>query len=83
MKQLIQDIKGSKVQVFAPSKIVAVTATVAWTPTMGDIAFCSPVDNTYTINGAGDAATIGAGSIRGIRRSTTYTFSVSCNIEVM
>jgi hypothetical protein len=74
---------GESAQVFTPSRIVAITATVPWTPTLGDIAFCVPDDTTMVLSSGALAATLSAGSIRGISMELTYTFSTSFNLEVM
>jgi hypothetical protein len=74
---------GESAQVFTPSRIVAITATVAWIPIIGDVAFCVPVDCTYKINAVDLSGSLVSGSIRGVDPDYYYTFDTSMNIEVM
>ena len=82
MGKLIRDTANHPIQVFAPRRMQAVTATEAWTPTAGDVAFAVTAYCTYSISG-GDAVDLYKGEIRGIVEGKTYTFSVTQSLEVM
>ena len=82
MGKLIRDPSNKTIQVFAPRRMQSVTATVAWTPGDDDVAFAVTADCTYSISG-GTAVTILEGTVRGIVRGKTYTFSVTQSLEVM
>lgn len=74
-RALQQAADGTRIQGFAPTEIVLISDgsvdVSTWT------AFCFPaVAATYQINGAGNTATIPAGTIRVVGRSVnTITFS--------
>ena len=79
--------RGTKIQGFAPRKIVTITATVAWTPDVNDEAFRVGVSCTYvnSSDGAGHSANLLAGSITVLPAipDRTYTFDTTMEIEVM
>lgn len=79
---LVVDKNLKAIQGFAPQRIEAVTASVAWTPDDGDVAFCVPSDCTYTIDGTGASGSLEAREIRVVREGQTYTFDTTMNIEV-
>ena len=83
MAELIHDTRFRPVQVFAPGSIVAVVASIAWTPSKHTVAFCVPTDCNYTLNGSGLTGSLTAGDIRGVLVGATYTFDTNMNIEVM
>lgn len=82
MAKLERDAANVAIQVFAPSRMQAVTGAAAWTPGVDDVAFAVTADCTYSISG-GTAVTVEPGAIRGIVKGKTYTFSVSQTLEVM
>jgi len=76
----------TNIPVFAPSKIVSVTATELYTPADEDKAFFVSDDTTMTIG----AATVGslyvnlaAGQIIGIKSGMTFTFTTTTTLAVM
>lgn len=78
-----EDRKGNVIQGFAPVDVVTVTQSVAWTPPEGVVAYCVPVDCTYTIGNSETPATLLQGTVRVIIPNKTYTFDTTMNIEVM
>lgn len=76
------DNNGKVIQGFAPGRAQSVTLAVPWVPTSGDVAFCTSVNCTYTLN-AGSSMSLLAGAVRVIRRGYTYTFDTTMIIEVM
>lgn len=83
-KKSLQRDRGSNViQCFTPTRIQAVTANVAWSPLVTDVAFSVPTNCTYKINDGALSGTLLQGAIRAIREGSTYTFNTSMSIEVM
>ena len=82
---LQEDIDGGKIQGFAPSRIVEITATEAWTPGSRDVAFRVGVGTAYYMDAvSAREATLVAGSITVIDKHIgTYTFDTTQEIEVM
>jgi len=83
---LREDLNGGKIQGFAPTRIITITATSAWTPNVDDRAFRVGVSSNYYFDAdSGHEATLVAGSITVITKSisTTYTFDTTQEIEVM
>ena len=74
-------------QVFTTKRVQAVTADVAWVPSVGDTSFSSPVEvNLIITNAAATAQTeipLAANVPRGIIYGYTYTFDATGVIEVM
>jgi hypothetical protein len=85
MAVLKRENNGEGIQGFAPTEIIAVGAeskdTTNW------LAFCFPdADVIYQINGAGETATLSAGSIRVVHdsvNSITFSGITSESCEVM
>jgi len=75
-------IINSKIPVFAPKRVQAVTLNVAWTPTPGDKVFVATVECNAKISG-GTPFPLEAYVPLGIWAGLTYTFSVSQSILVM
>lgn len=82
-RQLQQDRGGAPIQGFAPARIQAVTANVAWVPQTRDVAFSVPTNCTYKIGEGALSGSLVQGAIRVILAGNTYTFNTSMNIEVM
>ena len=82
MGKLPRDNSTEVTQVFTPNRVVQVTAGVAWTPDIDDVAFCVSRDCSYQID-SGSSVDILQGSIRGIIQGNTYTFNTTQYIEVM
>jgi len=81
-----KDPLGQAIQGFAPKKIVAITATSAWTPSAYDIAFRVGQSCNYYMasTGSGNSAALSAGAITVINKlAGTYTFDTTMKIEVM
>jgi len=84
--KLPKDGNNKSAQVFSPYDIVAITATVAWTPPTNAVAFCPSDDCTYIITQDGvdsESGTLTAGMIRGVVTGLTYTFDTTMSLEVM
>jgi len=75
-----------KIPVFAPKKIVEVAAYTEWEPSVGDVAFFSSADTTFTL-GAGDSEDVYVnlmqGQVMGIRAGQTFTFPEAVVLAVM
>jgi len=72
-----------KIPVFAPSRIVAITATQEWTPGATDVAFCASFDTTFKIGTGSLYYSLSAGQVIGIKPGNKFTFSTSFNLAVM
>ena len=77
----------TKVPVFAPSKIVSVSAYTEWIPEETDLAFMSSEDTSFTIgedsSSGSNYINLFAGFVIGIRPGTTFTFSTAVDLAVM
>jgi hypothetical protein len=82
---LREDLNGGRIQGFAPSRIITITATSAWTPGDTDRAFRVGVAGNYFMNAdSSHEATLVAGSITVLfNRGQTFTFDTTQEIEVM
>jgi hypothetical protein len=84
-KGLREDINGGKIQGFAPTRVITITATTAWTPNADDRAFRVGVSSNYYLDALSThEATLVAGSITVLgNRVSTFTFDTTQEIEVM
>jgi hypothetical protein len=76
-------IVRKNIPVFAPSKVVAITATVEWSPSTADVAFCASSDTTFKIGTGTLYYSLSAGQVIGIKPGNKFTFSTSFNLAVM